>query len=152
MPAGNPDGGQRTDGGGGAEIGFDEIEDQELLPENAVPVQGHHYEPRQLFEGYDLSPEVRRFFEDDVTGRLLGGPHTWTKEHRAYNKAVIEKFEAFLLEKNISSRELTLDQAKEFSDRLVKDSNDPRIRDFNLKIFIREIMFHLLMRGRRPRR
>jgi len=152
VPAGNSDGGQWTSGGeGGSPVG-DEEGDHELLPENAQPVQGHHYTPRELFEGYDLRPEVRRFFEDDVTGKLLGGRHTWTREHKVYNEAVIEKFEAFLAEKSVSSKELTLDQAKEFSDKLVKESNDPRIRDFNFKIFIREIAFQLLMRALRRKR
>jgi hypothetical protein len=85
VPAGNPDGGQWTSwGGGGPASGSDDEEgDLELLPENAVPVQGHHYEPRGVLNKFPLSSEARDVFMKDVTGPLQAQRHGWSEPHKA---------------------------------------------------------------------
>jgi polyhydroxyalkanoate synthesis regulator phasin len=68
--------------------------------------------------------------------------------HRTYNKAVEEKLDQFLERNNITSREMTPEQAKSFADE-IKKSSDPRIRQLNLRIYMREIMRGFrLFRGR----
>jgi HK97 family phage portal protein len=151
VPAGNSDGGQWTSGGVDGDAVSDEEGDQELLPENAQPVQGHHYIPRQLMKRFELSQEARRVFGREVTGSLYGSNHGWSREHSEYNRAVIESFRDYINENSISSREMTSEQAEDFSNK-IKNSDDPRIRNFNMRILIMEIVFWILARGRGPRR
>lgn len=109
---------------------------------------GHHYVPRQIFESEPLRPETRRVFEQKVTGPLKGGPHQNSTEHSIYNGAVYEHYKKFLRENGIRSEDMTPEQARKFVDE-VKGSRDPRVRDFNLKIFRREFLYQL---RRIPRR
>lgn len=106
---------------------------------------GHHFVTREIFKNEPLRPETRKVFDDDVTGRLMAGPHRNDAEHKIYNRAVRELYDRFLSENGIQSQDMTPEQAREFL-RQVKTSPDPRIRDFNLKIYRREI-FHWLRRN-----
>jgi hypothetical protein len=136
VPAGNADGGQWT---GGEAVG-DEDDDQELLPENAQPAQGHHYEPKAVIKSFkDLSPEARDFFMKDVTGPLKAERHGNSIPHMRYNEAVDEHFKRFFKENNIQPSEMTRDQAKKLSNE-IKNSRDQRIRDFNTRIWMKEII------------
>lgn len=112
---------------------------------------GHHFVSRGVFtnEKYDFSPETMKVFETETTGRLKDPTsNRYDDMHRKYNKAVGEKLDQFLKRNNITSREMTPDQAKYFSDEIRK-STDLRIRQFNQRIYMREIMRSLrLFRGR----
>ncbi len=97
VPAGNSDGGQWTSGGegeGGSDYN-DEGGDEGLLPENAMPVQGHHYEPKGVLNKFPLSPEARGIFMKDVRGSLRAQRHGWSEPHKAYNEAVEQHFKNF---------------------------------------------------------
>jgi hypothetical protein len=142
VPAGNSDGGQWTSGGGGSgDASSDDEGDQEFLPENVMPVQwGHHYEPKAVIKSFeDLSPEARDYFMKDVTGPLKAERHGNSKEHMRYNEAVKDRFERFFKENNIKPQEMTRDEAKRLSNE-IKNSKDPRIRDFNTRIWMKEII------------
>ena len=110
----------------------------------------HHFVPREIFEDPELKlrPETKKVFEKGVTAPLRGGPHGWSKEHADYNDAVREHLKRFLRESGIRSDEMTPDQARKFLEG-VKLSPEPRIRNFNMKIFMREISYQLrrLSRG-----
>lgn len=146
MSAGNADGGQWTGGGyAGAALG-DEEGDQELLPSDAQPVQGHHYEPKGVLNKFPLSSEARHVLMKDVTGPLQAERHGWSGPHKIYNEAVEEHFKRFFHENKINPEEMTADQARKLSNE-IKNSKDPRIRDFNMRIWMREII-RFLRRGR----
>lgn len=112
---------------------------------------GHHFVPRGVFanDKYDFSPETTRAFNSETTGHLKDpSSNQYDGVHRTYNKAVEEKLDQFLERNNITSREMTPEQAKSFADE-IKKSSDPRIRRLNLRIYMREIMRGLrLFRGR----
>jgi hypothetical protein len=65
-----------------------------------------------------------------------------------WRKAVHENLDSFLSENNIRPEQMTPEQAKGFVERVIR-STDPRIRGYNLRIFMREFQY-LLRRG--PRR
>ncbi|CAN5322185.1 hypothetical protein BH10PSE10_BH10PSE10_19190 [soil metagenome] len=112
---------------------------------------GHHFVPRGVFSNnkYDFLPETTRAFDSETTGHLKDpSSNQYDGVHRTYNKAVEEKLDQFLERNNITSREMTPEQAKSFADE-IKKSSDPRIRQLNLRIYMREIMRGLrLFRGR----
>lgn len=112
---------------------------------------GHHFVSRGVFtnDKYDFSPETMKVFETETTGHLKDTTsNRYDDMHRKYNKAVGEKLDQFLARNNITSREMTPDQAKSFADE-IKKSSDLRIRQLNQRIYMREIMRSLrLFRGR----
>lgn len=111
--------------------------------------RGHHYVPKEIYQNENLRPETRKVFEDATTGPLRGQVHGNSVEHNAYNTAVKEAFERFKTENGIArSEDMTPEQAKKFLDE-VKASRDPRIRGFNMRIFMKEFQFYL---RRLPRR
>jgi hypothetical protein len=75
----------------------------------------------------------------DVTGPLKAERHGNSKEHMRYNEAVKDHFERFFKENNIKPQEMTRDDAKRLSNE-IKNSKDPRIRDFNMRIWMKEII------------
>jgi hypothetical protein len=111
--------------------------------------RGHHFVPGELCRNEPLKPETRKIFEDAVTGPLRGQQHGNSEEHVGYTQAVQEAFNKFNSRNGIArSEDMTPDQAKKFVDE-VRDSKDPRIHNFNMKIYMREIRFYL---RRIPRR
>jgi hypothetical protein len=56
---------------------------------------------------------------------------------RQYNEAVRN---SFLKEKGIGPEQMTPEQARSFADR-VKASSDPRIRQFNMRLYMREFQY-----------
>jgi len=138
VPAANPDGGQWTSGGSsqGERVQLDEIS-------AARRGRGHHYVTRELFERLEkegLPTEALNVFEDATTGRLTDSRSNKNDaEHRLYNKAVDEQWERFKARNNIQIDRMSADQARSFVAE-VKNSNDPRIRDFNRKSWLREIL------------
>jgi hypothetical protein len=105
-------------------------------------VRGHHFVDRALFDNpkLRLSDEAREVFRRAVTGPLNAGPHRWSREHAIYNDAVEQLFKRYTSENGILSEQMTADQARKFVDE-VKQSRDPRIRSFNMRIYMREIMY-----------
>lgn len=101
---------------------------------------GHHFVPRGVYDNLPLSSETRKVFDEAKTGRLYSDRHGWSHEHDQYNKAVRESLNNFLEENGITPEQMTPDQARSFADR-VKKSSDPRIRQFNMRIYMREIQY-----------
>jgi HK97 family phage portal protein len=156
VPAGNSDGGQWTSGGdAGSAANADEgrvlsdaNEDNDWILDAQYAGQeqkrgGHHYVPKAVIKSFDnLSPEAKKFLMDDVTGSLKGQRHGNSIPHMQYNEAVREHFDRFLEKNNLKPEEMTKNDAKRLSNE-IKNSNQPSIRGFNMKIWMREII-HLL--------
>lgn len=103
---------------------------------------GHHYVPRAVWGKEDLLPETRRVFERATTGPIPGG-HNYGDGHAAYNRAVQEMWDQY--KKGINCEKMTPEQAQRFVD-MVRQSTDPRIRSFLLRIYQR-IVNGALRRG-----
>jgi hypothetical protein len=71
------------------------------------------------------------------------------KLHQEYNKAVEDALDRFLDRNKIRGDQMTPDQARSFAQE-VKTSRDPKIREFNMRIWMREFRFQL-RRGPRGR-
>lgn len=96
---------------------------------------GHHYVSRKLFESVPLREDTRKVFEDAASGPLSDpAVNLFSRPHREYNNAVGESFRAFLAERGIESKDVTPAQARDFLYEILR-SNDPRIRNFNMRIF-----------------
>jgi hypothetical protein len=105
---------------------------------------GHHEMPRGIYGQWNLSDETRRVFERSTTGtipRMLlrttpdGVPqgHFWSGRdgpHGQYNAAIKELGDAFLERNQIRPDQMTPDHARAIL-REVRESSDPRIRQFN---------------------
>lgn len=141
-PKGTPGQGGQWSGGAGTEPPSTE-------PSANPKSGGHHLVPGKLYRNEPLQPETRRVFEQATTGPLGGPePHRFSGEHAEYNDAVIEDFARFKTENGISrSEDMTPEQAKKFVDE-VRRSTDPRIRNFNMKIF-RQQFRYFMRRGPR---
>jgi hypothetical protein len=99
------------------------------------PQRGQHYVSRKVFENKPLREDTRRVFEDAASGPLSDPTvNLYSKPHREYNRAVDEAFENFLAERGIESKNMTPAQARDFLHGVLR-SNDPRIHDFNMRIF-----------------
>jgi hypothetical protein len=103
---------------------------------------GHHFVPRKVFEKEPLRPETWKVFDQSVTGPLNAGHHKTSREHDIYNDAVRDHYNRFLRENGIRSEDMTPDQARRLVDE-VKRSSDPRVRGFNMRIYMREIIYWL---------
>ncbi len=96
--------------------------------------------------------ETRDVFENWRSGELPSGINVWNEEHKEYNDAVQELFNAFLERKDVSSEKLTPDQAREFITEVLF-SDDPRIDNFKRQVFggKRRINEEGAVQQRRPR-
>ena len=138
-PKGTAEGGQWSGGAG--------TEPPNTEPSENPKSRGHHLVPGKLYRNEPLQPETRKVFEQAATGPL-GGPHGFSGEHAEYNDAVIEAFARFKADNGIShSEDVTPEQAEKFVDE-VRRSPDPRIRNFNVKIF-RQQFRYFMRRGPR---
>ncbi|MGB9368436.1 MAG: hypothetical protein WCE79_20730 [Xanthobacteraceae bacterium] len=100
---------------------------------------GHHYVPRQVYKDRRLSDDTRKVFEETTTGKLEDTrTNVFDSSHRAYNKAVNEQFDRFLAKNNITEEQMSPQQARELLGEIVT-SGDPRIRNFNMRMWMREI-------------
>jgi len=102
-------------------------------PEGLV---GHHLVPQSIWRGEPLRPETARVFDRATTGPIPGG-HNFGDGHPAYNKAVREMWDRMKAGGTDCSK-MTPSQADDFV-RQVRQSQDPRIRDFNHRIYRRII-------------
>jgi len=135
VPAGSPDGGQWTSEGGAVSVSA------------ARKNQGHHYVPREVFAKRPLPAETRKVFEESTTGRLHDlNNNRYDGDHRRYNKFMNEYFDEFMERNNINATSMTPDHARAFLQE-VMESRDPRIRGFNMRLWMREIMRRIRPRG-----
>lgn len=145
IPKHNSGGGQWTDNGTQfAASGTDDA------PSILISRGGHHFVPKAVYNELPLKPETKQVFDDARTGPLKAARHGWSPEHADYNQAVSDAFKQFLNKYRIQPEDMTPDQAQQFVFEVI-GSHDPRIRDFNLKLYRREtlyyIMHHLLLMG-----
>jgi hypothetical protein len=141
VPAGNPDGGEWTRVLDGS-FEIDEGATAATTERIEVAADGHHFVPRAVFGKENLQPETRRVFENEKTGRLLSGRQYFDQDHRDYNDAVRERFNQFLSERGIRADQMSPSQARDFSNS-IRHSSEPRIRDFNYRLYQREIWFRI---------
>ena len=100
-------------------------------------LEGHHFVPQSAWRNEPLLPETRRAFDRATTGPIPGG-HNYGDGHNKYNEAVKDMYEKWKTQNNIKCETMTPKQAEDFV-RQVKQSTDPRIRDFNNRIYQRII-------------
>ena len=113
----------------------------------APRVRGHHLVPGEIYRSEPLQPETRKVFEEETLGPLRAQTHNNGDGHSEYNRAVREAFDRFKAEDGIArSEDMTPAQARKFVDE-VRGSIDPRIRQFNMRIIMRELRFYI-RRGR----
>jgi hypothetical protein len=147
VPAGNPDGGQWTsEDGSAARVRLAQTNRvlTDAYGERYYNPGGHHEMPRGVYEKWNLRPETRRVFDQGTTGTIPevgfrtspSGPatrHAWGGEggmHQNYNKAVQELSDRFLQTNGITPEQMTPDQARTLL-KEIRESEDPRIRDYN---------------------
>ena len=97
---------------------------------------GHHLVPQVVWRSEPLRPETARVFDRATTGPIPGG-HNFGDGHPAYNKAVQEMWDKAKAG-GMNCQSMTPSQAEDFV-RQVRQSQDPRIRDFNHRIYRRII-------------
>jgi hypothetical protein len=137
-PKGAEDGGRWSGGAG--------TEEASTGPATPRP-RGHHIVPGEIYRNESLQPETRRVFEEATIGPLQAQTHNNGEGHREYTKAVKENFDRFKAENGIvRSEDMPPQQAKRFLDEM-RGSLDPRIRNFNMRIIMRELRFYI-RRGR----
>jgi hypothetical protein len=139
VPAGNSTGGRWTKDG--VQFAASAEDDSQALIFKR-PRGGHHFVPGAVFQKLPLKPETRQVFESARTGPPQVGRHGWSVEHAEYNTAVGEALQRFLDKGGIKPEEMTPAQAQDFVYEVL-GSRDPRIREFNLRIYRREIMYYL---------
>lgn len=104
---------------------------------------GHHEMPRSIYNKWDLPPETRTVFEKSTSGTLPKGVQVgpdgtpignfWNGKdgpHGRYNDAVGELSNKYIEKNNIDLKKMTPDQARGLL-KEIRESEDPRIRDFN---------------------
>jgi hypothetical protein len=122
-------------------------DDAEVL---LVGGKGHHFVPFGVLDKdkYSFSPEALKEFKGAVTGPLKDPTsNRYDRMHREYNDAVEEAMDRFLSRNNIRSDQMTGDHARKFVDE-VKRSSDPRIFNFNMRLYMREIIYWMRRIGR----
>jgi hypothetical protein len=158
VTAGNPDGGQWTSENGQSNLTRVAQLGGTLTDAFGNPYyqpDGHHEMPKGVYEKWELSPETRQVFKDATTGSIplrmrttpdgvpLGnfwdGPNG---AHRIYNNAVEELANRFLEANNIRPEQMTPDQARSLL-KEIRESQDPRIRDFNNSMRLLRRIFRL---------
>jgi hypothetical protein len=152
VPAGNPDGGQWTSDGGqtdresqGGRVVLAQL--SSITDGDGRPYYqpgGHHEAARGVYTKWNLPPKTRWVFDQATTGRIPpmllrtapdGAPvgHFWdgpNGAHGRYNEAVQELSERFFQRHNIRPEQMTPDHARSFL-KEIRESQDPRIRDYN---------------------
>lgn len=103
---------------------------------------GHHFVPRAVYKDLPLKRETRKIFDDARTGRLKAAQHGWSVEHGLYNQAVAEALKQFTERNNIKLEYMTPGEAQQFVYEVI-GSGDPRIRELNLRIYRREILYYI---------
>lgn len=157
VPAGNSDGGRWTDEGSSWDnlraqyVRSDGINDrrvvldanpglQRIVPYADYAGVGHHYPPRAVFKDYPFPPETRKVFEKATTWHLhYEGNNAWNEQHMAYNDAVRTLFRDFFKRTQIEPSQMTPSEAEALVKEIM-DSKEPRIRNFNRMVKLREVI------------
>jgi hypothetical protein len=147
VPAGNPDGGQWTSGGGNdPRVLSDATPDNEWSPgaqyaASKSRASGHHFMPQSLYRKLPLPDDTRKVFENATTGPLYyEGNNAWDEAHRTYRQGVEDEFRKFVKDNGIYIEEMTPDQARSFLKRL-EETGDTRVRSFNRMVRMRELIY-----------
>lgn len=160
VPAGNPEGGQWTAGEQGqhAPVRLAQLTGT-LSDIDGTPYYkpgGHHEMSKAIYGKWDLRPETRRVFEQATTGKLPSAFLRTTPDgvpignfwngpngaHHSYNQAVQELADRFLQENNITPESMTPNEARALL-KEIRESRDPRIRDFNNGVRFLRRLFRL---------
>lgn len=146
VPAGSPDGGQWTSGGGNdPRVLSDATPDNEWSPGAQYAASksravGHHFMPQSLYRKLPLPDDTRKVFENATTGPLYyEGNNAWDEAHRTYRQGVENEFYKFVEDRGINIEEMTPDQARSFLKRL-EETSDIRVRNFNRMVRMRELI------------
>ena len=94
---------------------------------------GHHVVPQSIYGNAGLPADVAAIFNSAVTGTIPGG-HNYGGGHSDYNKAVKEKWDAWLRDSKINPSKMTKKQAVDFTNQVLS-CTDPRIAKFNKRIY-----------------
>ncbi len=159
VPAGNLDGGQWTDGeasGGRIRVvqAGGPISDADGQP--YYQRGGHHEMAQGIYKKWKLRLETRRVFDQATTGKIPKGRirttpdgmptgHFWdgpNGAHGRYNEAIDELGLRFLKRNGITQEEMTPSHARELL-REIRESQDPRIRNYNNAIRMLRRLFRL---------
>jgi RHS repeat-associated protein len=116
---------------------FGYVDGNPLLFIDPEGLEGHHFVPQSIWRNEPLLPETRSAFDRATTGSIPGG-HNYGDGHNKYNDAVREQYDKWKTQNNIKCETMTPKQAGDFVNQ-VKQSTDPRIRDFNNRIYQRII-------------
>lgn len=111
--------------------------------------------PKGVYDKWNLQPETRKIFDQSSTGTLptiretpnsIRQGNVWNSLHFAYNQAVGELGKSFIESNNLrpDAADMTPSQARTLL-KQIRDSEDPRIRDFNFNI--RRIQRFMRLRG-----
>ncbi|MFL9828983.1 hypothetical protein, partial [Rhodoplanes sp. SY1] len=102
--------------------------------------RGHHFMPQSIYTRLPLPDEAFSVFDNATTGALFyEGNNVWDEAHRVYRDAVYGEFKKYLDENKIDIEKMTADQARSFL-RAIERSADPRIRNFNRMVRMRELI------------
>ena len=94
---------------------------------------GHHWVIGPIRNDPNLSPVAMQVFKDARTGPVPGG-HNFGEGHSSYNKGVNDLWKNYLDQNKCNPASMTKQQAEDFVSR-VKTSDDPRVRNFNRRIY-----------------
>jgi hypothetical protein len=108
---------------------------------------GHHEMTQELYNKWNLRPETLEVFKKATTGTVpevsirstpddRSTRHVWDGRsglHGMYNQAVRELADGFLKKNGITPEQMTPDHARALL-KEIRESEDPRIRDFNNNI------------------
>lgn len=94
---------------------------------------GHHWVIGPIRNDPNLSPAAAQVFKGARTGPVPGG-HNFGEGHSSYNKGVNDLWRNYLDQNKCNPATMTKQQAEDFVSR-VKTSDDPRVRDFNRRIY-----------------
>jgi hypothetical protein len=113
--------------------------------------------PRQWYLKLQFSRETRRVFREATSGtlpyriysedRFAFIRHKFDHAHRRYNAAVYQLVTDYMNERGITAQQMTPAQAREFL-RVIDESKDLRIRQYNGMIKFMHSMYRLRSGGR----
>jgi hypothetical protein len=117
---------------------------------------GHHAAPWAEYSKMNFPPETRKIFDQSTSGELPKGRfpvddsgipqgHYWDGprgRHGQYNAAVKELMEDFMRDRNITPETTTPDHARDIL-KAIRESEDPRIRDYTRMIRMLRQIFRL---------
>ncbi|MBL8837073.1 MAG: hypothetical protein JNL66_12550 [Alphaproteobacteria bacterium] len=119
-----------------------------LSPDLAAAIEyaavGHHFMPFGVSSRWRFSQRALDYFDEQTTGPMGEPMHRWSTEHDTYNEAVAELTNRWLHERQIRPSRMTQQQARDLM-REIRESNDPRIRDFNNRAIAQARQFRARM-------